>query len=83
MINKSKTDMFKNFECYNKDGEFMGYFISETDLDEYAKAVDLADEEGNHTDASDEMFKTEYPCSLDFVDDENHNFGEYQITPFE
>jgi hypothetical protein len=82
-MKKSKTDMFIKFECYDNEGNFKGYFISETDLDEYAQAVDLADENGNHTEASDEMFKTEYPCFLDYADEENREWAEYEIIPFE
>ena len=80
---KSKTNQFVEFECYDNEGNFVGYFVSEEWLDEYAKAIDLADDDGKHTEASDEMFKTERPCFLDYVEDFNLQWGEYQITPFE
>ena len=37
---KSKTNQFVEFECYDNEGNFVGYFVSEEWLDEYAKAID-------------------------------------------
>lgn len=63
-------------ECYVANGDFVGNFISETQLDEISRKLKIADEEGNYiSEKIEEMFNVE----LHYVSDNNASFGECEI----
>ncbi|MFW9872496.1 MAG: hypothetical protein ACFFG0_05280 [Candidatus Thorarchaeota archaeon] len=71
----------ENYAIYDFEGNFKGYYINDEELDEYAKRTKTADEEGKHTEETQNLFENEIDGELQFINKPEAKMGEYRIIP--